>query len=104
MQHLAFTVRHIDRPWTLHTGEYVPWHDGQLYRVVGRLITLVISIRFIGDIVVIIVVVVVIIVIVSSPCWYGDHVSVLFLCYIDVVGPVVPSCDGDDTCLYTVNV
>ena len=71
--------------------------------MVGGLITLVISIRFIGDIVVIIVVVV-IIVIVSSPCWYGDHVSVLFLCYIDVVGTVVPSCDGDDTCLYTVNV
>ena len=101
MQHLAFTVRHIDHSiW----GEYVPWHDGQLYRVVGGLITLVILIRFIGDIVVIIIVVVVIIVIVSSPCWYGDHVSVLFLCYIDVVGPAVPSCDGNDTCLYTVNV
>ena len=79
MQHFAFIVRHIDRPRTLHTGEYVPWHDGRLYRVVGGLITLVISIRFIGDVVVI---VVVIIVIVSSPCWYGNHVSVLFLCVI----------------------
>ena len=55
--------------------QYVPWHDGRLYRVVGGLITLVILIRFIGDIVV-----VVIIVIMSSPCWYGDHVSVLYRC------------------------
>ena len=50
--------------------------------MVGGLITLVILIRFIGDIVII--AAIVIIIIVSSPCWYGDHVSVLFLCYIDV--------------------
>ena len=66
---------HIRRPSsdTPYTGEYVPWHNGRLYRVDGGLIILVILIRFIGDIVVIIVVV--IIIIVSSPCWYGDHVS-----------------------------
>ena len=64
--------------------------------MVGGLITFVILIRFI--------VIIVIIVIVSSPCWYGDHVFVLFLCYINVVGPAVPSCDDDDTCLYTANV